>query len=188
DKASDQALLVEPGDVTRCWGGLLDGGSRFGSRAGLCGHHPLLSGWRTDPFDGWTDYTAGAGFKTRRYIAAATRGSGRLAAPHREAEAVDPDAIARCSRHDRHPRLEGRAAARGNGANERDPLREDLARSVDRRRVHVDVDHVDRPVVENPSRDLDVRRSGLVDAVGDAQVRRRLRRDRTRTHGERDCG
>jgi hypothetical protein len=31
---------------------LLGVGRTFGGRAGLSGHHPLLSGWRTDPFDG----------------------------------------------------------------------------------------------------------------------------------------
>src|SRR6266542_2032695 len=68
------------------------------------------------------DYTPGEGFQD----------SGRLGASHREAKAVDPDAVARRPRHARHPRLERSAAARGHGADVRDPLRENLARPVDR--------------------------------------------------------
>src|SRR5436309_13541230 len=53
DEAGDQALLVELRDVARSFVvNALGMGGWLGGRAGLSGHHPLLSGWRTDPFDG----------------------------------------------------------------------------------------------------------------------------------------
>src|SRR6185503_5851202 len=59
DESGDQALLVEPRDVTRSSRRLLGLGRTLGGRAGLSGHHPSPFWVANRPVRRMTNYTAG---------------------------------------------------------------------------------------------------------------------------------